>query len=141
MLMPMSMRRRVRTKDLLLVAGDRDDLHAMQHALALLPDGAYGHVFIEVDPAEEILPVLAPSRMTVTWIARSAVRGAALDAALAGWAAEWMPETGIEEGTSTAWIGAIASAGLPHLSELRGRIDRLHILHVLPQLEPDASRP
>jgi len=141
MLMLMSIRRRVRTRDLLLVAGDRDDLHAMQHTLAMLADDAYGHVFVEIDAADEIVPIVAPPRMTVTWLARTGRRGEALDAALAGWAAEWMPETRAAEHAGIAWIGAVASAGLPLIDELRERLGQLHILDVLPRLEPKTSRP
>lgn len=124
----------------MLVAGCLDDLPAMQQALAMLPDGAYGQVFVETETPDDAVELAAPVRMTVTRLPRSTSRGEALGAAIAGWVAEWMPETRDDDEAATAWIGEIASAGLPNLSELRYRIARLHVLQEMTRLEAGTAR-
>jgi len=134
MLKAMSTRRRTRTRDLLLIAGDHDDLLAMQHTLDLLPVCAYGQVFIEAGPEDEIVPVTAPSRMTVTWLRRGDVAGAALGAAISGWVGEWLPETDAPERNCVVRVGAVASTRIEIAPELRELVDELHVLPDLTRL-------
>ena len=60
---------------LFLVVADETSLAAVQAELALLPLCARGRVFIEVANAEQIIPLSAPARMTVTWLDRSVRSG------------------------------------------------------------------
>lgn len=140
MLRPMSTRRRARSRELLLVAGHVDDLTAIQHTLALLSVDSYGQVFIEATTTDQIVPIDAPSRMTVTWLVAASECGEALGAAVAGWAAEWLPESESLEGTSTVWIGATASVSIGFSHGLQDLASEVHILPELSRLEPGTSR-
>ncbi|WP_344757305.1 SIP domain-containing protein [Gryllotalpicola koreensis] len=147
----MASRHRKHTQDRVFIAGDLADLSAIQHVLALLPDDAYGQVYIEILDERDIVPLDAPSRVTVTWLPRvmrtSAVRplafaahGEALAGAIAGWLGEWMPGTAFGENGELAasdqpvimWIGCAGSA---HIAALYDVLQpRLTGLNALPDL-------
>jgi NADPH-dependent ferric siderophore reductase len=138
----MGSRHRHRALEPVLIAGDLEDLPAIEHVLSLLPDDAYGRVFIETLYDDQARTLAVPKRVTVTWLARAvrpsairplvfAARGEALTGAIAGWVAEWMPGDPDAACTSLMWIGCAASA---HVEALYGELDqRLQNLHALPE--------
>lgn len=84
-----------------LITADETSLLELETLLATLPICSTGRVFIEVPDAASIVNVVAPARMTVTWLDRSARSGAAgtgeactsgsaLTRAVAGWAGEML---------------------------------------------------
>lgn len=54
-----------------LITADEHSLAELEAVLATLPLCAVGRVFIEVPDAESVSTVVAPPRMTVTWLPRS----------------------------------------------------------------------
>ncbi|HEY0249516.1 MAG TPA: SIP domain-containing protein [Gryllotalpicola sp.] len=109
-----------------LIAGDQHDLEAIRHVLALLPDEAYGQVFVEVLDEREVIALDAPPRITVTWLTRVtrgsrvrplvfAARGEALTVAVAAWVSEWMPSDEDAASASLMWLGCHDN---PHVGEL-----------------------
>ena len=156
MLMYMGSRHRARSRDRVFIAGDLADLTAIQHVLALLPDDAYGQVYLEVLDERDIVPLDAPSRVTVTWLPRvmrpSAIRplafaahGEALATAIAGWVGEWMPGAADTEGESAQasdhsvimWLGCAGSARITALYDVLQ--SRLAGLNALPDLSHHLS--
>lgn len=156
MLMYMGSRHRARSRDRVFIAGDLADLTSIQHVLALLPDDAYGQVYIEVLDERDIAPLTAPSRVTVTWLPRvmrqSAIRplafaahGEALAAAIAGWLGEWMPghdEFGADaphasDQSVIMWVGCAGSAHITALYDVLQ--SRLAGLNALPDLSHHLS--
>ncbi|MDN4614662.1 SIP domain-containing protein [Leifsonia sp. F6_8S_P_1B] len=84
-----------------VVVGDESSLTELEAELALLPLCARGRVFVEVEDDTQIVPLAAPIRMTVTWLARAArsgrpgtgercPRGEAATRALRAWSAEML---------------------------------------------------
>jgi NADPH-dependent ferric siderophore reductase len=72
----------------LLLAGDETAAPAICSILESLPEDVVAHAFIEVPDAADALPVEAPPRCCVTWLARgSRGHGEALDAAIRAWVA------------------------------------------------------
>lgn len=59
-----------------LITADEHSLAELEALLATLPLCAAGRVFVEVPDAAHIAPITVPSRMTVTWLPRSARTGA-----------------------------------------------------------------
>lgn len=152
--MLMASRHRKRTRARVFIAGDHADLAAIQHILSVLPEGAYGQVFIEVLDERDVIPLDAPSRVTVTWLARvtrpSAIRplafaahGEALAGAIAGWVGEWMPAVdgsapdGPDDETTVMWIGCAGSARISTLYEVLQ--SRLGGVNALPDLSHHLS--
>lgn len=109
MLMRMGTRRHGRTRGLLLVVGTSEDLAAVERELATAPVGSYGQILIEADAETDVRALAAPPRMTVTWLLRRGEPGAALNEAVAAWAAEWMPETRAHDTPAEVRIGATAA--------------------------------
>ena len=70
----------------LLLAGDETAAPAICAILSALPRDARGAAFIEVPCADDSLHTDAPAGVSVTWLARSGVRGARLEPAVRGWA-------------------------------------------------------
>ncbi|MFC4245300.1 SIP domain-containing protein [Gryllotalpicola reticulitermitis] len=113
----MSARRRGPSEHV-LIAGDEHDLTAIEHVLWLLPDDAYGHVFVETLTDEPRGALPAPEGVTVTWLPRCrrpsvipelvfADRGEPLAVALTGWASEWLTGGDDQLGRRhLLWIGA-----------------------------------
>jgi NADPH-dependent ferric siderophore reductase len=84
-----------------LLAADESALAELEAMIATLPLCASGRVFIEVDSVDDIGFVDVPTRMTVTWLPRSARsgapgtgrtcgRGEALARAVTAWADEML---------------------------------------------------
>lgn len=84
-----------------LVVGDETSLTVVEAELAMLPLCARGRVFVEVAEPEQIVPLAAPIRMTVTWLVRShrsgrpgtaepCDRGGAAMRAVRAWTAEML---------------------------------------------------
>ena len=95
-----------------LVAGDADELPAIQALLHLLPRTAYGQVFVESAAGTSMPPLAAPARVTVTQLGRDgdAEVGDLLTAAVNSWLAEWMPEEPDPDRACTLWAGSSARA-------------------------------
>lgn len=96
-----------------LVAGHIADLDDIAVALALLPDDAYGQVFIE-GPEESTARLTAPARVSIHRIDPVT---SSLDQAVAAWVAEWVPQEPDLRRTVTVWLGGHA-AGTVNLTEL-----------------------
>ena len=92
------------TGDRILLAGTSASLPVITMILATLPAKARGQVFIEVDFADEIEPITAPSRFCITWLVRS--NGQDLARTVAAWLSEMLPVSGTEEHSVYAWIEA-----------------------------------
>ena len=133
-------RSRWRPSTRVLLAGDATELPDIVAMLATLPDNAYGQVFIEAALPEDVRPVPAPSRVTVTWLLRCsrasrlgslvfADHGEALAVALVAWAGEWLTDDGLAaaDAPTRVWIGCGAS---PWVERARA---------VLHDLEPAAT--
>lgn len=92
------------------MAGGVDDLPAIETLLILLPETAYGQVFVETPAEVTPLVLLAPPRVTVTQLScgPDAVRGQLLAAAVQAWLAEWMPEEPEPVRSLTLWVGSSA---------------------------------
>lgn len=84
-----------------VVVGDESSLTELEAELALLPLCARGRVFVEVEDDTQVVPLAAPIRMTVTWLARASrsgrpgtgercPRGEAATRALRAWTAEML---------------------------------------------------
>jgi NADPH-dependent ferric siderophore reductase len=107
-----------------LVAGDLSELESVRALLALLPDTAYGQVYVELDAADELPPVASPPRVTVSRVTRAAHEqvGGPLTEAVAGWTAEWMPDEPAAERAVSLWLGGSVTEGVPTLG---ARLERL----------------
>ena len=100
-----------------LFAGDASAVEGLRGALAALPICARGQVFVEVDDASQVVPLAAPGRVTVTWLARdvrsglpgtgaSCAPGEALDRAVRAWLAEmYLDAAALAAGEHLVWIG------------------------------------
>jgi NADPH-dependent ferric siderophore reductase len=111
-------RTRRQPSERILLAGGVDDLPEITRMLEDLPENAYGQVFVEAALPEQVRPLPAPSRVTVSWLVRSARpsavaplvfadHGEALAAAVTGWASEWCVADC--EPRTTVWIGCAES--------------------------------
>jgi len=111
-------RTRRQPSERILLAGGVDDLPEIIRMLEDLPENAYGQVFVEVALDEQVRPLPAPPRVTVTWLVRSAREsavaplvfadhGEALAAAVTGWASEWCVADC--EPRTAVWIGCADS--------------------------------
>ncbi|MGI6879566.1 SIP domain-containing protein [Microbacterium sp. gxy059] len=116
-----------------LIAADEHALLELEVLLATLPMCATGRVFIEIPDAGWVRPLAAPSRMTVTWLARSARSGApgsarmcaageALTRAVTAYADEALCENESACGTSISLLGGFSSSAdiVEHLTRRRG---------------------
>lgn len=94
----------------ILVAGNDQELAAIEALLLLLPPTTYGQVLVETAPGTELQPLSTPARVTVTQLERSAtdVSGDLLTTAVHGWLAEWMPEEPDLARAVTVWVGGSA---------------------------------
>ncbi len=116
---------RRRTVEHILVAGETEDLDAIQQVLCLLPAHTFGQVYVETDEGVQLPALAAPARVTITQLRRPAstrpecadqessaapaARGVLLAQAITGWTAEWMPDEPDAEREFTIWIGGRAS--------------------------------
>lgn len=75
-----------------LLGGDETAAPAICSILSSLDADACGQVFIEVPTSADVLPVDAPSGVSVTWLARDgAAHGSRLDPALRAWVRRVVP--------------------------------------------------
>lgn len=100
-----------------VIAGDLAELPSIRALLALLPESAYGQVYVETGDGEDLPAIGAPHRVTVTRVARARHQGPgeSLSAAIAGWVAEWMPEESDPGREVSMWVGARVAGGVPTL--------------------------
>ncbi len=115
-------RRAARRRSHHLVAADENSLLDLELFLTTLPLCASGRIFIEVPTVDDIRPIDAPGRMTVTWLARADRSGApgsgrlcapgqALARATCAWADEMLCE-GMGETTVTLLGGYLGTADI-----------------------------
>lgn len=97
-------------RDRILLAGTAESLGDIRFFLATLPAKARGQVFVEVDSADDIVALDAPSRFSICWLLRD--RGQRLERSVDAWLSEMLPVSGTEEHSVYAWI---ASDGAPRL--------------------------
>lgn len=90
-----------------LVAGDASELEAVQALLCLLPERAYGQVYLEAEPGTEVPDLARPARVGLTAVVRDAAAepGARLSAAVAAWAEEWMVGEHDPAREVSVWVG------------------------------------
>ncbi|WP_187976571.1 SIP domain-containing protein [Mycetocola sp. JXN-3] len=100
-----------------LVAGTFAELPEIEALLATLPMCATGRVFVEVDTAEQVGMLSAPSRMVVSWLVRAERTGApgsgracapgqALSRAVQAWSAEMLCAESEETADATDTVAA-----------------------------------
>jgi len=107
-----------------LVAGDVAELESITALLALLPDNAYGQVYVESSGTDDVPAVPAPPRVTVSHVVRAEhhATGELLSEAVACWLAEWMPDEPQPERLISIWAGTTVTGGVPTLG---ARLERL----------------
>jgi hypothetical protein len=126
-----SQRRDARRRSHHLVTADENSLTELEVFVATLPMCASGRIFIEVPDASDIGVIDAPSRMTVTWLARGSRSGApgtgrlcapgqALARAVCAWADEVMCDDEIE--THVTLLGGFLGTAdiVEHLTDSLG---------------------
>ncbi|MDO7881477.1 siderophore-interacting protein [Salinibacterium soli] len=98
------------TADRILLAGDESALESIREIVAGLEPKTRGQVFVEVASAADIQPIVAPGRVTVTWLVRD--RGQSLRRSVDAWLSEMLPVSAFGESTVYAWIAADGPARL-----------------------------
>lgn len=118
------------------IAGDLSDLPLIRRMLERIPVDAYGQVYIEVAAAFQIVPLAAPTGITVTWLVAdsSPLRHRAGDLtsrAVMAWVAEWTPEDPqAHEIPYVMWIGGSTTTVIDRLYERYGdALSDLHLHH------------
>lgn len=108
-----------------LVAADVAELDAIRSLLALLPETAYGQVYVEVADHDELPAIPAPPRVTVNPVRREQQQpiGEQLSAAVAGWVGEWIPEEPPTDRAVSMWLGSTVAA--THEPVIDARLERL----------------
>lgn len=119
----------------ILMAGDSGDVAEIRGILSLLPEAAYGQVFIEAVVPLQIVDIPAPRRVSVTWLVRDAdqsdvplARGELIRRAVTAWIHEWMPDHGHEQHGQHehahyyVWVGCIGSPRVRDLYHSLGRL-------------------
>ncbi|WP_165063577.1 siderophore-interacting protein [Marisediminicola senii] len=99
--------------DRVLLAGDETAAPAICSIIEQLPADTRGQVFIEVATDDDILPVTAPGRMTVTWLARDtrdASHGEALNRAVRAWVSEMVAPAAADEPVETTGNAPLGDA-------------------------------
>jgi NADPH-dependent ferric siderophore reductase len=91
-------------KDRLLIAGDEHSLPAIRTLLATLAADVRGQVFVEVESADDVDPLVAPGRVMICWIVRN--RGQSLRRSLDAWLSEMLPVQFDKEHSVYAWIAS-----------------------------------
>jgi len=131
----MPRRHRNRITEHVLIAGCREDLVAIQHVLDLLPEGTFGRVLLEGIDRDEAASLVAPPRVTVSWLGASRGGEAAARAARA-WAGEWLADdAGLFDDEQArpsfgiVWLGCADSAAMSTLrDELAHRVSSVNEL-------------
>jgi len=88
--------------DRVLLAGDETSIGSIAMILASFPARARGQVFVEVDTADDIVPLAAPGRFSVCWLLRS--RGQSVARSVDAWLSEMLPVSAFGESTVYAWV-------------------------------------
>lgn len=104
--------------DHVLVAGEFEELDTVATILALLPDDAYGQVYIECAEGQVLPDLHRPARVGIVALPAGQVPGGRLRAAVDAWLAEWMPEEVPADRQFAIWVGAgiadhVGAPGLP----------------------------
>ncbi|GAA4665638.1 SIP domain-containing protein [Frondihabitans cladoniiphilus] len=117
-------------------AGDASSIGDIQTMLEVLPICARGQVFIEVDDASQIIEVVTPGRVTVSWLDRSRRTGRpgtgehcrpgqALERAVRAWIGEFfVDEKALVESDYVFWIGGAAGFAYDLRHDLRDTFKR-----------------
>ncbi|GAB2458639.1 hypothetical protein GCM10027062_43130 [Nocardioides hungaricus] len=104
------MRSRRRTGPLahVLVAVDASEIEAVRALLCLLPEDAYGQVYVEADTDAALPDLPRPARVALTVLVPDEADrpGARLSAAVATWAEEWMVAEPDPTREVSVWVGA-----------------------------------
>ncbi|WBU38258.1 SIP domain-containing protein [Homoserinibacter sp. YIM 151385] len=95
-------------RDVVLLAGTREDLPVIETVLATLPAKARGRVFVEVETDAEVGELAAPGRVCVTWLVRQ--RGQELRRSVDAWVSEMLPVSFDREHRLYAWIAGSGTA-------------------------------
>ncbi|MFD5225098.1 SIP domain-containing protein [Microbacterium sp. NPDC058342] len=119
-----------------LITADENSLAELEALLATLPLCAVGRVFVEVPEPGDAGVVIAPPRMTVTWLSRTTragirrASGEALTRAANAWADEMLcEETDPVLRTEATLLGGYVSTAdiVEHLTERHGvAADAIH---------------
>lgn len=109
-LLPATISWRAAPGDLVLLGAVEADLPVVETVLATLPAKARGQVFVEVDSAVGIRPLVAPGRVCVTWLRRDL--GQSLRAAVDAWLGEMLPVDLEREHRVYGWISGDRAAQL-----------------------------
>ncbi len=72
--------------------------------LATLSAKSRGQIFIEVDSADDVETLVAPSRFSICWLVRD--RGQELQRSVDAWLSEMLPVSGTEEHSVYAWFAS-----------------------------------
>ena len=90
-----------------LVAGESADLPTIRTVLALLPEDAYGQVFVELSSEDPAPNIQHPARITVTTLVRdpAGTVGHRLTQAVDGWAEEWLTDAPDPARDLCVWLG------------------------------------
>jgi len=94
--------------DRLLLAGTERSIPTIRAILASLPVKARGQVFVEVDGADDIDPIVGPGRVMVCWLLRE--RGQSLQRSIDSWLSEMLPTEFDREHSVYAWIDGAGAA-------------------------------
>ena len=91
-------------RDRILLAGHAADVPLIRLVLATLSAKSRGQIFIEVDSADEIEVLDAPTRFAICWLLRD--RGQELQRSVDAWLSEMLPVSGTEEHSVYAWFAS-----------------------------------
>jgi NADPH-dependent ferric siderophore reductase len=91
-------------RDRILLAGRAADIPEIRFVLATLSAKSRGQIFIEVESADEIEALDAPTRFSICWLVRE--RGQELQRSVDAWLSEMLPVSGTEEHNVFAWFAS-----------------------------------
>jgi NADPH-dependent ferric siderophore reductase len=94
--------------DTILIAATEADLAIVETIVATLPGKVRGRILIEVETADRVRELAAPSRLCVTWLVRE--RGQDLRTAADAWLAEMLPVDADREHRVYAWLSGEVAA-------------------------------
>ncbi|CAN5183428.1 hypothetical protein BH11ACT2_BH11ACT2_10070 [soil metagenome] len=96
--------------DRILLAGDEVALPCIRTILRTLAPKTRGQVFIEVQSADDVVAIEAPSRFSVVWLVRD--RGQQLQRSVDAWLSEMLPVSGVTDFAVYGWIAGAGQARL-----------------------------
>jgi NADPH-dependent ferric siderophore reductase len=109
-----------------LLAGDETIIPVIQGLIESLPDNARGQIFIEVDSAESVTPLVTPERITVSWLARDVRRtrpGHAVVRAVHAWVSEMTTGDVTVDGSELCvWLGGAAASSRELRADIASRL-------------------